>query len=74
MVRHYTQRWWVLKVPAQINGNKTLNPCLQVWLSPYQVAHGVALAENIAATLPRLRAAPLPPPAAAAAAEVRSGF
>ena len=47
---------------------------LQVWLSPYQVAHGVALAENIAATLPRLRAAPLPPPAAAAAAEVRSEF
>ena len=43
-----------------------------MWLSPYQVAHGVALAENIAATLPRLRAAPLPPPAAAAAAEVRS--
>ena len=43
---------------------------VQVWLSPYQVAHGVALAEGIAATLPRLRAAPLPPPAAAIAAEV----
>lgn len=43
---------------------------LQVWLSPYQVAHGVAVAEHVAAKLPRFRAAPMPPPAAAVAAEV----
>lgn len=45
---------------------------LQVWMSAYQVAHCLAVTEHILKTLPRMHAAPLPPPAAAVAAEVRT--
>ena len=43
---------------------------LQVWLSPYQVAHGLAAAEHVMETLPRPPPAFVPPPAAAVAAQV----
>lgn len=43
----------------------------QVWASPYQVAHALAVVERVMDTVPALRAAPEAPQAAAVAAEVR---
>ena len=43
---------------------------LQVWASPYHVAHALAVVERIMDTVPALRAAPDAPQAAAVAAEV----